>query len=163
MEGQGTTIGWGKAQEEAKQICLERGIDLTKKRLLVFAALLQAAPKPLSAYDIIDSMRAAGEANMQPISVYRMLEALIDRHLVHRLSSSQKFLACSHLVCDHEHELPQFLICNRCQSVREVGISKATIESLRASVAKANFCLSGPQLELHGVCENCKSPEDACT
>lgn len=147
---------WSDALLAVSTICSERDVKLTQKRRSVFAALVQAAPFALSAYDVVDRLRAAGETAMQPVSVYRMLDVLIERRLVHRLASNQKFLACSHLVCAHDHELPQFLICTKCQKICEVGISNATIDALRDSVAKADFILNGPQLELYGVCGECQ-------
>ena len=50
---------------------------------------------------------------------------------------------------------PQFLICAKCQSVKEIAISKAIIDELDDQVAKAGYQLMNSQLELQCLCEQC--------
>ena len=47
------------------------------------------------------------------------------------LNLANKYVACSHITCEHEHEVPQFLICGQCQRVEEISISKGTISKLQ--------------------------------
>lgn len=91
------------------------------------------------------------------MSVYRMLDFLIQEKLVHKLETAGQYMSCAHIACDHQHETPQFLICDRCGSVKEVGIKKPIIEELERSIQSTGFMLAQKQLELHGVCEHCQS------
>jgi len=72
-----------------------------------------------------------------------------------------KYVACSHIACNHAHQIPQFLICDQCHQVREVGVEKAIINALQNSVEKADFYLNSPELELHGICKDCHHPDQS--
>lgn len=140
---------------KAERSCLESGGRLTVKRKNILIALL-SADTPLSAYEIADHYKEVFNETIPVMSVYRMLEFLIKESLVHKLTSTNKYLACSHIACSHAHEVPQFLICDQCHYVREVGVKKDIIDALQNSVENANFYLNSPELELHGVCNDCR-------
>lgn len=145
-----------KIIQQAEKLCLEQGGRLTPKRRQILEILL-AKPQPLSAYEIAELYQQLLHENIPAMSVYRMLDFLISQGLVHKLASENKFIACSHIACDHNHQTPQFLICDNCQSVREVGIDTHLITALEKSIIDNHFQLSSPQLELHGLCENCQT------
>lgn len=145
-----------KILQQAQKTCLEQGGRLTPKRRHVLEILLEK-PQPLSAYEIAEHYQQLLNEKIPAMSVYRMLEFLISQGLVHKLASANKFIACSHIACDHGHETPQFLICDNCQSVREVGIDNRLINALEKSIQDNHFQLNSPQLELHGLCENCQN------
>tara|TARA_R110002050_G_scaffold1244_4_gene8586 strand:+ start:17674 stop:18141 length:468 start_codon:yes stop_codon:yes gene_type:complete len=140
---------------KAEDTCVESGGRLTVKRKNILVALL-SADMPQSAYEIADYYREAFSETIPVMSVYRMLDFLIKESLVHKLSSTNKYVACSHIACNHVHEIPQFLICDQCHHVREVGVKKDIIDALQNSVENADFYLNSPELELHGVCKNCR-------
>lgn len=140
---------------KAEHSCVESGGRLTVKRKNILIALL-SADTPQSAYEIADYYKEAFNETIPVMSVYRMLEFLMQESLVHKLSSTNKYVACSHIACNHVHEVPQFLICDQCHHVREVGVKKDIIDALQNSVENANFYLNSPELELHGVCNDCR-------
>ena len=108
--------------QRAAQVCADRGGKLTTKRRQVLAGLL-ASDKALSAYDLADKCKEAFGVTLFPMSIYRILEFLETVGLVHRLKTTNKFIACAHIACDHAHDTPQFLICRECNRVEEVGIA----------------------------------------
>jgi Fur family zinc uptake transcriptional regulator len=130
------------------------GIKLTPKRANIFALLL-ASQTPLSAYEIADQYKSEFDQSIPPMSVYRMLDFLADNNLVHKLTSENKFVSCEHSSCSHAHQVPQFLICEKCHHVREVGIQKEVFETLKASVERAGYSLKQSQLELKCLCAEC--------
>ncbi len=140
----------------AEQSCKQSGGRLTKKRKLILQLLLEN-PRPVSAYELADLYQAATGEKMPAMSVYRMLDFLIEFKLVHKLASTNKFMACSHIACDHAHRTPQFLICDDCDSVSEIDIDSKLIGALEKSIEDKQFKLKSPQLELHGICDNCQS------
>ncbi|MCK9563785.1 MAG: transcriptional repressor [Bacteroidales bacterium] len=148
--------GVARALSRAESACRKTGVRLTSKRRRVLTILLESEV-PLSAYDVAEHYRSQFDEIIPPMSVYRMLDVLVDKNLVHKLVSSNKYMACSHIVCDHRHETPQFLICDSCQRVDEIAVSNDTIRALQDSLAAADFQLASPQLELHGVCGDCRS------
>jgi Fur family zinc uptake transcriptional regulator len=144
-----------KIIQKAEKTCLEQGGRLTPKRRQILEILV-SQPQPLSAYEIADQYQHTNHETIPAMSVYRMLDFLISQGLVHKLASTNKFLACSHIACEHSHQRPQFLICDKCHAVREVGIDNRLINALEKSIKDNHFQLNSPQLELHGLCENCQ-------
>ncbi|WP_394131088.1 Fur family transcriptional regulator [Shewanella maritima] len=139
---------------KAAQICANNGVKLTDKRKNVLTVLIDAN-KPLSAYEIVDIYRATHQVALAPMSVYRMLDTLCSLPLVHKLSSENKYLVCSHITCDHAHETPQFLICKCCGKVAERGIQSNVITALKDSIEQADFQLINSQIELQCLCKDC--------
>ncbi|MFA0812691.1 Fur family transcriptional regulator [Microbulbifer epialgicus] len=138
----------------AEQACRSSGARLTEKRKNVLTVLLRSKT-PLSAYEIAEHYNSDVGDSIPAMSVYRMLDFLAAENLVHKLNSENKYLACAHIACDHSHQTPQFLICNRCSKVREIGIRPEVITALRDTVESAGFHLQTSQLELDCVCDEC--------
>ncbi|MGL6162500.1 MULTISPECIES: Fur family transcriptional regulator [unclassified Microbulbifer] len=139
---------------KAEQSCRASGARLTEKRRNILAILLRAKT-PLSAYEIADQYSRDYDESIPAMSVYRMLDFLAAENLAHKLNSENKYLACGHIACDHRHETPQFLICSRCNKVREIGIKPEVIAALRDTVEGSGYRLLTSQLELDCLCEDC--------
>lgn len=144
-----------KVLQQAEKNCTEQNARLTSKRRLVLKILLEKGV-PCSAYEITEYYRQKTDDAIPAMSVYRMLDFLITQGLVHKLASTNKFLACEHIACKHSHQAPQFLICDNCQSVREIGVDKKLFHALEQSIEQEHFQLNSSQLELHGLCEECQ-------
>lgn len=142
--------------DRAETSCKAHGARLTNKRKHVLSGLLQSN-RAMSAYELVDYCREQFGEKIPPMSVYRILEFLEEEHLVHKLNLANKYIACSHIACDHDHGVQQFLICSQCQRVEEIKIDKAMIELLKNNVEQAGFDLSSPQLELNCLCHNCQT------
>lgn len=140
--------------EHAESYCKANGTRLTAKRKLVLSALIQSE-KALSAYDVIDLCKQEFNEIIPAMSVYRILEFLETEKLVHKLKLANKFVACSHITCGHEHDISQFLICGTCDYVKEISIKKSTLLELENNVEKAGFQLVSPQLEMNCICTSC--------
>ncbi len=147
-----------RALEKAQIECKRLGLRLTDKRRNVLKILLQA-DEPLSAYDIAEKYKAVFSEALSAMSAYRMLDFLMQSNLVHKLETSNQYLACSHISCEHEHALPEFLICDQCHLVKEIGLDKALLDQLKKSIKSTGFILSSQQLELHGLCEDCQDTQ----
>ena len=140
--------------DHAEASCRASGARLTEKRKRILAGLLKSQ-KAQSAYELIDYMQREFGESLPPTTVYRILDFLSGENLVHKLHLANKYVACSHISCDHAHEVPQFLICDECGSVKEIGIKKSLINTLKKHVEEASFILKSPQLELHCLCQDC--------
>ena len=145
-----------KIIEQAKLECKQAGVRLTPKRLNVLSLML-ASKSAVSAYQVIDDYKSQYGEVLQAMSAYRILNFLVDAGLVHRLETTNQYIKCSHITCDHAHEVPQFLICGTCRSVTEVGLRKQLVSELKASVEDTGFSLISQQLELTGTCKRCKN------
>lgn len=140
--------------DHAETSCRSSGARLTDKRKRVLTGLLKSQ-KAMSAYDLVDYLRTEFDEPIPPMSVYRILDFLESENLAHKLRLNNKYVACSHISCDHAHEVPQFLICDECGDVREIGIKKNLVEALRRSVHEAGYVLKSSQLELPCLCQGC--------
>ena len=121
--------------EQAERHCRDHGVRLTSKRKQVLETLLESG-KAISAYDLVAQLRRQRSLELPPMTVYRILDFLQTENLVHKLLSNNKYVACSHIACDHAHEVPQFLICGQCDRVKEVGVGRAIINALREQVER---------------------------
>lgn len=138
----------------AERHCKARGVRLTVKRKQVLAGLVRSN-KALSAYQLIDFCKDHYGENMPAMSVYRILAFLENERLVHKLNLANKYVACTHISCDHAHGVPQFLICGKCSKVKEISTRPSMIADLQVTVQEAGFKLATLQLEINCLCDDC--------
>lgn len=124
---------------------------LTRNQTLVLDALSRARG-PLSAYTILDQLR--GDGFRAPLQVYRALEKLLERGLVHRLESLNAFVACAH-GHDHDHGLTAFAICESCGLVTEFA-DAVVEERLKGWAGNSGFHASKTTIEIRGDCAACR-------
>ena len=122
---------------------------------------LDHSEKPLSAYDILH--RARSDALKAPVQVYRALEKLANRGLVHRIEALNAFVACSdcgdaahhsgpnHVHADHR---PGFVICRDCGNAREFEDTR--VAEIAADAAGEGFAVDLVSLEVYGLCAACR-------
>ena len=120
---------------------------------------LGRSEKPLSAYDILG--RARSDALKAPVQVYRSLEKLERRGLVHRIEALNAFVACSEhdercKKSEHRHDAhrPGFVICRECGAVRE--FEDGRVASIAQEAAGDDFEVSLVALEVFGQCASCR-------
>jgi Fur family zinc uptake transcriptional regulator len=124
--------------------------DLTRNQELVLGALAHSEA-PLSAYDLLDRLRADGLR--APLQIYRALEKLTERGLAHRLESLNAFVACADADC-HRTGVIAFAICEKCGKVDEFADS--AIEKRLAGWSRdAGFTTHRATIELRGLCAGC--------
>ena len=143
---------------QVEQYCEKHGIRLTERRKQVLGELLQSE-KALSAYELIDDCNKKAKKNISAMSIYRILDYLESQRLIHKLNLTNKYVACSHIACEHGHVTSQFLICGGCSKVEEVNFSPSAISALEASVEAAGFSLMSPHIELKCLCGRCSKEQ----
>lgn len=140
--------------DRAEQRCKEHGARLTVKRKQVLFSLLKSA-RAMSAYELIEYYQVEFDASLPAMSVYRILEFLEGQELIHKLNLANKYVACTHIACHHDHEVPQFVICDRCSAVKEITLRQETLAQLKANIESVGFTLVSPQLEMNCICNLC--------
>ena len=141
----------------AEVSCAENGARLTQRRRHVLSELMQSS-SPLSAYEVLDLCNRSTTSAMPAMSVYRILDFLEQQLLVHRLSTSNKYVSCSHIACDHKHfQATHFLLCEGCSSVEEVDATEEASEALEQMAKTVGFKLTTQQFELSGICTTCQN------
>ncbi len=140
----------------AERICVDEGVKLTSKRKRLLSTLLQATG-PLSAYELAQAYRDEHGEELPVMTVYRILDVFMAVGVVHKLRSTNQYMPCSHMACDHPHALSQFLICDSCGLVREMDFAEKELRQLDRKARSSGFHLFRDQLELHGLCDSCQS------
>jgi Fur family transcriptional regulator, zinc uptake regulator len=123
---------------------------LTRNQALVLG-VLDKASAPVSAYAILDALRAEGLR--APLQIYRALDKLIDAGLAHRLESMNAFVTCrhpGHLAVSSA----AFLICERCGRVDEAA-DDALTAPIAAIANRGGFSVTRATIELRGLCAAC--------
>lgn len=140
------------ALSHAETVCRNRGQKFTPQRRQVLQAMLQEH-RALGAYDIIELLAREGP-RPAPITVYRVLDFLIDNGLVHRIESRNAFIACAHRHDDTA--TVAFLICESCGQVGE--IPAAPIAAKLNEAARADgFAPRLAVVEVTGTCAHCQA------
>ncbi len=134
----------------AEKICKDKNIKLTPLRHRVLEIVAQSH-KAIGAYDIIERI-GENEKRPAPITIYRVLDFLTEHGFVHRLSSLNAFVTCSHLDLDHE---PNFLICEECGAIGELATGVAE-ETLKQEAQNAGFEAKRAMIEVLGRCPSCQ-------
>jgi Fur family zinc uptake transcriptional regulator len=116
---------------------------------------LRKAREALTAYDVLSRVRKAGI--LHPPTVYRALNDLMQKGMVHRLQSRSAFVACEHGACDGK---VAFAICRACDRVVETPLSDDDQAAL-LSLAPNEIEPERLTVEIAGLCENCRPAQPA--
>lgn len=110
---------------------------------------LRAAEGPLSAYEIIHLMQAAGRV-VAPPTVYRALKALEASGQARRIETMRAWTALKPEAAGEG----VVVICDDCGTVRSVAVP-SLFESLHESLAAEGFTEDRQTVEVHGRCGDC--------
>ncbi len=139
----------------AERRCQEQGLKWTPQRSQVMALLLEH-DGPASAYDLLDALQRRHQPGAKPPTIYRALDFLVSAGLAHRLASTNRYMACGHLACDHGHEAGTlFLVCDDCGAVREAPMDSPLRKQLQRSLEGEGFHAGTQPVEMHGRCQRC--------
>lgn len=125
-----------------------RPSGLTKNERLLWD-VLAVHDGPLKAYEILDLLKEKGVR--APMTVYRALDGLETKGVVHKLDAMKAYVRCNH---DAPHEVQAFLVCEICQTVKEIEFD-AVATGIAPAVRRAGFDMHTARLEVRGVCDNC--------
>lgn len=134
--------------------CIAEGERMTAPRRRVLELLLTAG-EPVKAYDLIARYGLNGEA-AKPPTVYRALEFLERRGVVHRIASISAYVACSAHDDDLRAHAAAFLICDCCGSTAEVAVPLSEL-GLGAAAKAAGYDIQHTTIEGHGRCAQCRT------
>lgn len=140
----------------AERRCAEQDLRLTAQRRQVMALLLEQ-PGPASAYELLHELQQRFQPGAKPPTIYRALDFLVAAGLAHRLASTNRYLACHHLACEHGHDGGTlFLVCDDCGAVQEAPMDQPLRAELMRSLGREGFAAGRKPLEMHGHCADCR-------
>lgn len=141
----------GRSLVSAARVALtDAGEQWTGMRADVFSALA-ARDKPVSAYDIAESVSTQRGKRVAPNSVYRILDLFVRTNLARKVESANAYIANSHPGCRHDCI---FLICDQCGQAVHIDDDRLTDALVKAAEAEG-FTDLRPVVELRGVCPDC--------
>ena len=123
-------------------------VKLTKNETLVLRVLTKTS-EPIGAYAILKELRRHGFR--APLTVYRALDQLAAKGLVHKLESLNSWTICCG---EHDTNPPIFEICNDCGNVTE-HFDKELIQNLNNMSMRNGFMPNRSIIEIHGKCDEC--------
>lgn len=136
--------------DAATERCAQDGVRFTDLRRQVLTFVLEA-DGPITAYALLDLLRGT-RWNAAPPTVYRALEFLLQRGLVHRVERLNAYVGCDE--GDAHGHAAQFLICRTCGAVDEVD-DHAVSAALDQAAAAKGFTPGHATVEVEGTCADC--------
>lgn len=130
------------------------GARLTRNEAYVLEAL-GSGPAPMKAYELLAALKDKGVK--APMTVYRALERLESRGLVHKLDALNAFVICNH---DAPHIVQVFLMCTQCSHATEVRDLRGPAldwETLRQLSGTTGFAPDAARIEIRGTCAECRA------
>ncbi|MBA3988022.1 zinc uptake transcriptional repressor Zur [Aliidiomarina maris] len=135
----------------AEKLCQHRGVRMTPARKEVFA-LLSKHDGAIGAYDLLEQLKAV-VPNAKPPTIYRALDFLQSQGFVHKISSSNSYVLCSHF--EQKHPV-QMLICRQCGNVQEIHSDGVHEQFLNQANAQG-FEVEQQTVEALGICAQCRT------
>ncbi|RKG30694.1 transcriptional repressor [Acinetobacter tianfuensis] len=136
---------------EAESMCAAAGARLTPLRKEVLELILNASG-PVGAYDLLAKIKSESDRPAAPPTVYRTLDFLLEKGLIHRLTSINAYIPCCH---PREGHQAAFLICSDCKTVKEAS-SQGLLQQLDQLSASDAFTAHHSIIEISGLCQQCR-------
>jgi Fur family zinc uptake transcriptional regulator len=140
--------------DRLKTMVADNGLKMTALRQDLLEIFLKTK-KPISAYDALDLLKHK-RPNAKPPTVYRVIEYFVEKKIIHRVETGNKFVCCTQLShSDVAHHGILFL-CEACGSTQEF-VDDAFIPFLTAFCDRRKLQLNtDAPIELKGLCFACR-------
>ncbi|WP_180174583.1 MULTISPECIES: transcriptional repressor [unclassified Acinetobacter] len=139
---------------EAESLCATTGARLTPLRKEVLELILNASG-PMGAYDLLAKIKSESDRPAAPPTVYRTLDFLLEKGLIHRLTSINAYIPCCH---PREGHQAAFLICTECKNVTEAS-AQGLLKQLDELSASDQFTAHHSIIEISGICQQCRNKQ----
>ncbi|BBD08692.1 Fur family transcriptional regulator [Desulfovibrio ferrophilus] len=126
----------------------DSGLRATSIRVRVLEAVVDASGA-LAQAEILDRVQEQGDADR--VSVYRALDALVERHLVVRTSGpdrSYRYCSGDAGACAHSH-----FYCSRCGAMRCLPPGAFTLDS---DLLPEDSVVDRIEMRVEGLCGDCR-------
>jgi Fur family transcriptional regulator, zinc uptake regulator len=113
--------------------------------------LILQADQPTRAYALLAQLERE-RGKLGPPTVYRALDFLLAHGLIHKVETSNAFVACADV--EHTHE-SQFVICEDCGATEEIRDDEI-VQTLRRLGEGRGFAVERQVIEARGLCPACR-------
>jgi Fur family ferric uptake transcriptional regulator len=126
------------------------GLDPTPSRMRVLEVIGHNS-SPVSAQDIFTTVSRT--ANINRVTVYRILDVLVEKGLVQRLSGGGRSLVYG-LAANENHPAHPHFCCRSCGALQclQPGSLKVDLRGIERSFAGE---ITGVEVRVDGICKNC--------
>ncbi|MBV8133732.1 MAG: transcriptional repressor [Alphaproteobacteria bacterium] len=138
------------ALARAQRVCTLRGARLTPVRRRVLELILRA-DQPTKAYVLLAKLEQE-RGKLGPPTIYRALDFLLAHQLIHKVETSNAFVACDDAERAHQS---QFVICEDCGATEEIQ-DDDIVASLRRLGEMRGFAVERQVIEARGLCPACR-------
>ena len=135
--------------QDSIRILQAQGYKATKPRRLVFD-VLEETEKPLSPYDIQETLRQRGKY-LNHVTIYRTLDLFCSLNLAHKMLSSGGFVKCSLDAIEGCH---RFMVCQHCGAIQEFA-DRALCQGENEFAQNFGFHTEYHLSEFSGLCSQC--------
>ena len=148
----------GIGREDFKKLLKEKGLKVTRQRLVVLEVLAENPQEHLTAEEIYERVKV-GNPDIGLATVYRTVQLLLELELIERINLDDGFVRYE--IGDtqgREHHRHHHLICLRCGGV--TAFQKDMLEALETGVQAAlGFRVTDHEVKLYGICKDCSEKE----
>ena len=134
------------------ELLAENGITLTPLRKDILTIFL-SAKNPLSAYEVLAKLKKK-RPNAEPPTAYRVIDFFMQKKLLHRIETENKYVFCSHL----DHIKSQYhgilFLCEQCHSWHEY-LDDELLKFIKHFSEKNKLLVKESVIEMKGICKNC--------
>ena len=132
------------------ELLMSRDLEPLPNRVRVLE-VIGGNPSPLSAQDIYATLGRTSAINR--VTVYRILDALVEKGLVERLSGGGRSLLYG-LAPNENHPAHPHFHCKSCGALQclQAGSLKVDLESIERSFAGK---IQSVEVRVDGICKNC--------
>jgi Fur family ferric uptake transcriptional regulator len=131
-----------------QDLLTENGLRATPHRCRVLETITRS-PRPVSAREILDALDP--ESGINRVTVYRILDVLVEKQVVERISSADRSFRYG--LSSHIHQRPHAhfycMNCGNMQCLEEVNLDQLPFKrSIPGNVSRV-------ELRLDGTCRDC--------
>lgn len=136
------------------EVLRKAGFRVTGPRKLVLECLAEVN-RPLSPRGMLEYIAAdSSTPNIDPVSIYRILEALHELGIVHKVGPSGEYIACLHIDCKSQPHI--LLRCTGCNAINEIDVPRPVVEPMHWFLKeKHSFLPEAHMFQIDGLCNSC--------
>lgn len=138
--------------EMLNQLMEDSELKITALRKAVLDIFL-ATKKPLSAYDVLGKLKK-NRPNAQPPTVYRVIEYFVEKKVIHRIETGNKYVCCSQLSNLKSQYHGILFLCEKCQHSYEF-MDQEFLSFIKSFTKRHKLEVNESLIEVTGICENC--------
>lgn len=138
--------------EILNKLLLTEDLKITELRKDILNIFL-AAHKPLTAYEVLSKLKKT-RPKAEPPTVYRVIEYLMQKKLVHRIETGNKYVCCGQLENFQGEHHGFIFLCAKCSNATEFTDEDFS-HFIQHFSKKNSLMVDNTLIEIKGICAGC--------